>query len=62
LDRTQAGVSLAAMSREAGLGFDSIAGYLAARRGAGWTWQAIAAESGQPPTWLRRRAAPAERR
>jgi lambda repressor-like predicted transcriptional regulator len=45
----------------AGLGFDSITGYLAARRGAGWTWQAIAAESGQPPTWLRRRAAPAQR-
>jgi ROS/MUCR transcriptional regulator protein len=42
----------------AGLGFDSIAAYLAARRGAGWTWPAIAAESGQPPTWLRRRAAP----
>jgi len=42
----------------AGLGFDSIAAYLAARRTAGWTWQAIAAESGQPPTWLRRRAAP----
>jgi lambda repressor-like predicted transcriptional regulator len=41
----------------AGLGFDSIAAYLAARRGAGWTWRAIAAESGQPPTWLRRRAA-----
>jgi lambda repressor-like predicted transcriptional regulator len=40
----------------AGLGFGSIAAYLAARRGAGWTWQAIAAESGQPPTWLRRRA------
>ena len=40
----------------AGLGFDSIASYLAARRGAGWTWLAIAAESGQPPTWLRRRA------
>jgi lambda repressor-like predicted transcriptional regulator len=41
----------------AALGFDSITGYLSARRGAGWTWLAIAAESGQPPTWLRRRAA-----
>jgi lambda repressor-like predicted transcriptional regulator len=40
----------------AGLGFDSITDYLSARRGAGWTWSAIAAESGQPPTWLRRRA------
>jgi hypothetical protein len=39
----------------AGLGFDSIAGYLTARRSAGWTWSAIAAESGQPETWLRRR-------
>jgi lambda repressor-like predicted transcriptional regulator len=39
----------------AGLGFDSIAGYVTARRSAGWTWSAIAAESGQPETWLRRR-------
>jgi lambda repressor-like predicted transcriptional regulator len=42
----------------AGLGFDTITGYVTARRAAGWTWAAIAAESGQPPTWLRRRAAP----
>jgi len=41
----------------AGLGFDGIDEYLARRRAAGWTWQAIAAESGQPPTWLRRQAA-----
>jgi hypothetical protein len=41
----------------AGLGFDSIAGYLAERRAAGWTWQAIGGESGQPPSWLRRQAA-----
>jgi AraC-like DNA-binding protein len=40
-----------------GLGFDDISGYLASRRAAGWTWQAIAAESGQPPSWARRRAA-----
>ena len=42
----------------AGLGFASITAYITARRSAGWTWSAIAAESGQPPTWLRRRAAP----
>jgi lambda repressor-like predicted transcriptional regulator len=41
----------------AGLGFDRIGEYLARRRAAGWTWQAIAAESGQPPSWLRRQAA-----
>ncbi|MEP7026712.1 MAG: hypothetical protein ABJB47_23480 [Actinomycetota bacterium] len=29
----------------------------AVRAAAGWTWQAISAESGQPPTWLRRQAA-----
>jgi ROS/MUCR transcriptional regulator protein len=43
----------------AGLGFDTITDYVTARRAAGWTWSAIAAESGQPQTWLRRRAAPA---
>ena len=40
----------------AGLGFASIPAYVTARRQAGWTWSAIAAESGQPQTWLRRRA------
>ena len=39
----------------AALGFDSIASYISDRRGAGWTWQALSAESGQPPSWLRRR-------
>jgi AraC-like DNA-binding protein len=43
----------------AGLGFDSMADYLTCRRAAGWTWRAIAAESGQPPSWLRRQAAAA---
>jgi len=38
----------------AGLGFDSIAGYVTHRRDAGWTWRAISTESGQPPSWLRR--------
>jgi AraC-like DNA-binding protein len=38
-------------------GFGDIAGYLTQRRAAGWTWQAIAAESGQPPSWIRRQAA-----
>jgi hypothetical protein len=40
------------------LGSDSIADYVARRRSAGWTWQAIADESGQPQSWLRRHAAP----
>jgi AraC-like DNA-binding protein len=38
----------------AGLGFDSIPGYVRDRRAAGWTWRAISAESGQPQSWLRR--------
>ena len=39
------------------LGVDSVPSYVAQRRAAGWTWQAIAAECGQPPSWLRRQAA-----
>ncbi len=39
------------------LGVDSVPGYVAERRGAGWTWQAIAAECGQPASWLRRQSA-----
>jgi lambda repressor-like predicted transcriptional regulator len=35
-------------------GFDGIAAYIADRRAAGWTWRAMAEESGQPPSWLRR--------
>jgi lambda repressor-like predicted transcriptional regulator len=38
------------------LGFDTMAGYVADRRGAGWTWQAMAQECAQPPSWLRRQA------
>jgi len=38
------------------LGFDSMTDYVASRRGAGWTWRAIAAECAQPPSWLRRQA------
>jgi hypothetical protein len=38
------------------LGYQSIATYVSARRAGGWTWSAIAAESGQPQTWLRRQA------
>jgi AraC-like DNA-binding protein len=49
--------SVRASEVAAGLGFDSIADYLGKRRAAGWTWQAIAAESGQPASWLRRQAA-----
>jgi len=41
----------------AALGFAGIADYLGRRRAAGWTWQEIVAESGQPPSWLRRQAA-----
>jgi hypothetical protein len=36
------------------LGYASVAAYVSHRRAAGWTWSAIAAESGQPPSWLRR--------
>jgi hypothetical protein len=39
------------------LGVDSMPGYVAERRAAGWTWRAIAAECGQPASWLRRQAA-----
>jgi hypothetical protein len=41
----------------AGLGYADMGAYIGDRRSAGWTWQAIAAESGQPESWLRRRAA-----
>jgi hypothetical protein len=39
------------------LGYDSLRSYLRERRSAGWTWRAMAAESGQPESWLRRQAA-----
>jgi lambda repressor-like predicted transcriptional regulator len=39
------------------LGYSDIERYIAQRRKAGWTWRAISTESGQPSTWLRRRAA-----
>ncbi len=38
------------------LGHASMADYLAKRRADGLTWRAIAAETGEPQTWLRRRA------
>jgi lambda repressor-like predicted transcriptional regulator len=38
----------------AGLGFPDVASYVRARRGDGWTWQAMADEAGQPQSWLRR--------
>jgi hypothetical protein len=41
----------------ADLGCASVAEYVARRRAAGWTWGAMAAESGQPQSWLRRHAA-----
>ena len=40
----------------AALGHASMAAYIRQRRSEGWTWNAIAAESGQPATWLRRQA------
>lgn len=40
------------------MGYPSVADYVSERRAAGLTWQAIAAESGQPQTWLRRHASP----
>jgi hypothetical protein len=39
------------------LGVDSVPRHVAERRAAGWTWRAIAAECGQPESWLRRQAA-----
>src|SRR5499427_8635206 len=40
------------------LGFDTMPGYVADRRAAGWTWAAMAAECAQPSSWLRRQARP----
>lgn len=40
----------------ASLGFASIADYVSQRRTAGWTWRAMAEESGHPQSWLRRAA------
>lgn len=39
------------------LGYPSMAEYIAGRRAGGLSWRAIAAESGEPQTWLRRQAA-----
>ncbi len=52
--RHAAGQRAAACAAE--LGFASMAEYVTQRRAAGWTWRAMAAESGQPQTWLRRQA------
>jgi lambda repressor-like predicted transcriptional regulator len=62
LGRTaHAGKRHAAQQRSAqvavALGQNSIAAYITQRRAAGWTWQAMSDESGQPPNWLRRQAA-----
>jgi AraC-like DNA-binding protein len=53
--RHQARLRAARVAAE--LGYPTVAAYVAQRRAAGWTWTAIAAESGQPQTWLRRQAA-----
>jgi hypothetical protein len=39
------------------LGVDSLIEFIEQRRAQGWTWQQVAAASGQPQTWLRRQAA-----
>jgi hypothetical protein len=39
------------------LGVDSIPDFIDSRRASGWTWQQLAAASGQPEAWLRRQAA-----
>jgi hypothetical protein len=41
----------------ASLGVSSIIEFIDQRRAEGWTWQQLAAASGQPQTWLRRHAA-----
>ena len=43
----------------AGLGHESVTDYVRDRRAAGWTWSAMATESGQPQSWLRRHGPPA---
>jgi hypothetical protein len=48
--------SLRAAQVAASLGFGCIADYVSQRRAAGWTWRAMAAEAGQPQSWLRRAA------
>ena len=45
----------------AGLGVDSITEFIEGSRARGWTWQQLAAATGQPETWLRRQAARAAR-
>jgi hypothetical protein len=49
-------VSQRAARVAARLGFDSMAGYISARRAAGWTRHAMAGECAQPASWLRRQA------
>jgi len=40
------------------LGYPDIGAYIDDRRSQRWTWTAIAAESGEPQTWLRRQHRP----
>jgi len=46
-------------STAAAVGYASVYEYVAQRRAAGWGWADIAAESGQPESWLRRRGSQA---
>lgn len=52
----RAGCAARAEAVAARFGFADVADYLADRRHAGHSWRAIAAECGQPQTWVRRRA------
>ena len=45
----------------AAVGYPCVADYVADRRADGWTWSAMAAETGQPQTWLRRQLGPGGR-
>lgn len=61
IQRTRHAATRGAITDRAGavasrFGFPDLDAYLADRRAAGTTWRAIAAECGQPATWLRRRA------
>lgn len=38
------------------LGVENVADYVMRRRSDGWSWSAMAAEAGQPATWLRRQS------
>lgn len=53
---SRAGRDVRADAVAARFGFADVGGYFADRRADGMSWRAIAAECGQPATWVRRRA------